>query len=333
MANWIDILSKTVLDSKDPNDEDSVISKSALNDDVIEDDRDAEKENNEIALEGHLFEEDGVYIGQWGKNVDDCFSIKKGAWRTEEKNGKKTLYYKDDNLIKLYDINGKSIKLDTLLKFASIVYDESGGSVEFYEETILALAWAIRNFILMHNVFYSDKLINFWDIAEKKSKSYAYGKNDWIKKPDNKLNKYVYTIGAAIKSILGVGGDASHSAVKWDGADLAWKGYNQDKPKNDGIDFKEEPFNQFKNFYSKQRIKKYTGLDKEFPATFSSGKYIATGNNKGRVLHLAGKFIGNSVFWIPNYNAEENEAQYQTENGKSKMTMQKYNFKHYFYYG
>lgn len=61
-----------------------------------------------------------------------------------------------------------------------------------------------------------------------------------------------------------------------------------------------------------------------------AGKHLATNRNKGRVLNISTAFVGNSVFWKPNYFAEENEVQFETKNGKQVKVKEKYDFKYYF---
>lgn len=244
------IWGENVLDSKDPNDPYSVISRGGLVDNVISEQGGGEKEDGEIKLAGHLFEEDGVYIGQWGKKTNNCFSVKKGAWRIEEEKGKRTIYYEKQNLTKLTDLDFSAIELDTVLKLASIFFDEGGGSTEFHEDTIVAIACATSNYLKARNNYFS--VVTYKNLANKEEiPNYAYGKNTWIKKIDNTNIKNVTSIKAVLHILLNKG-DTSNGAVRWDGEDLAWKGNNHDKPKNEGIDFKEIHFN-FLNRFTRKR--------------------------------------------------------------------------------
>ena len=286
--------------------------------------------NTSKIVNGHLFEDDGFYLGSWGKKSNDCYTSKKGAWRKKTNEiGKTQLEYNQNDILQLIDLDGSPLQLDVLLKLASIVFDEAGATTEFYSDTILAVACANRNFLRMRNTYYT--LISYRNLANKeKIKNYAYGENKWIKKADNENLKYVFTIGA-ILYILTNKPDITNGAVKWDGADLAWKGFAHSKPKNEGINFQEEHFNKFKEFYTAQRLKKYTKLDKTFNPDFNAGKYKAIQSNKDRILHISTGFVGNTIFWKPNYFAEENDVQYEIINGKKIKKSDKYNFKYYFY--
>ena len=49
-------------------------------------------------INGHLFEDDGFYLGKWGE-TNDCFVVKKGTWRKEKnKDGKTVLIYKPNDV-------------------------------------------------------------------------------------------------------------------------------------------------------------------------------------------------------------------------------------------
>lgn len=284
---------------------------------------------NDVKINGHLFETDGTYIGKWG-NTENCYVIIKNAWKKiKDETGKTQLIYETKNVLQIIDLDGKSIELNTILKLASIFYDEAGATTEFYPATVLAIACANKNFLMKRNTYYPT--VTYKNLANKqKISNFAYGKNDWIKKINNENVKHFFSVFTVIH-ILTKSEDVTNGAVKWDGADLAWKGFNHDKPKNDGIEFLENDFIAFKTFYTTEKIKLYTGVESGFNETFSSGKHLATDRNKNRILHLSCGFIGNTIFWKPNYFAEENNEKFEIIDNKKTKTREKFNFKYYFY--
>ncbi|MDX1904170.1 MAG: hypothetical protein SFU27_08430 [Thermonemataceae bacterium] len=112
-----------------------------------------------------------------------------------------------------------------------------------------------------------------------------------------------------------VGGkDYSNGATHWDGFDLAVKGKEHDKPKNQGIHAIGEHLNPYLLYWSENDFEKLKAISGKNDAKFAEGEDAltnlpikATGKyNEGRVLYKSVAQFGGTIFWGPNYQADEN---------------------------
>jgi len=97
------------------------------------------------------------------------------------------------------------------------------------------------------------------------------------------------------------GTDYSAGALRWDGFDLAAKGFNHTKARSAGIEISDNNFNAFKAAWPDKLIKAFSGGSYTgFSNNFNSGTHPATqGNNKGLVLYQATVVLGRTIFWGP----------------------------------
>ncbi|WEK37959.1 MAG: hypothetical protein P0Y53_10655 [Candidatus Pseudobacter hemicellulosilyticus] len=176
-----------------------------------------------------------------------------------------------------------SVSNSTLNKFANTVAKESSGD----KNESYALASAIVN-----TSEHREKLIQKTLETEG-----IHGYKDGGNNPNYKQNAE-YSREASINALTG-GVDFSYGAIRWDGFDLAAKGFGHIKAKTYGIELSEDNFKLFKDAWPDALIKSFSGGKfTSFSSDFSSGIHLATdGINKGRCLLLATGVHGRTVFW------------------------------------
>jgi len=178
---------------------------------------------------------------------------------------------------------------DVLNQYANTVAQESSGN----KQESYALASAISNLSK-----YKKKSI----LATLKTEG-IYGFRDGGYKTDYEGNAK-YSMEAVINALTN-GKDYSNGAIRWDGFDLAAKGFNHPKPKTAGVEISPADFMHFKAAWPAKLIKAYSaGKYTSFSSNFHSGSHPATyGSNKGYVLYSSSAAYGRTMFWKANLNA------------------------------
>jgi YD repeat protein len=81
----------------------------------------------------------------------------------------------------------------------------------------------------------------------------------------------------AVINALTNGKDYSNGAIRWDGFDLAARGFNHPKPKTAGVEISPADFMHFKAAWPAKLIKAYSaGKYTSFSSNFHSGSHPAT---------------------------------------------------------
>ncbi|MDF2188425.1 LamG-like jellyroll fold domain-containing protein [Paraflavitalea sp. CAU 1676] len=179
-----------------------------------------------------------------------------------------------------------SVSNSTLNMFANTVAGESSGDkLESY-----ALASAVVNISKHRNK----------TILRTLQTEGIYGYRDGGNSPAYK-NNVEYGMEAAINALTG-GFDYSYGAIRWDGFDLAAKGYNHIKPTTYGVEISHAHYSAFKNAWPNAVIKAFSGGKyTSFASNFSSGIHLASsGDNKGRCLLMSTAVHGKTIFWGTN---------------------------------
>jgi YD repeat protein len=178
---------------------------------------------------------------------------------------------------------------DVLNQYANTVAQESSGN----KQESYALASAISNLSK-----YKKKSI----LATLKTEG-IYGFRDGGYKTDYEGNAE-YSMEAVINALTN-GKDYSNGAIRWDGFDLAARGFNHPKPKTAGVEISPADFMHFKAAWPAKLIKAYSaGKYTSFSSNFHSGSHPATyGSNKGYVLYSSSAAYGRTMFWKANLNA------------------------------
>ena len=178
---------------------------------------------------------------------------------------------------------------DVLNQYANTVAQESSGN----KQESYALASAISNLSK-----YKKKSI----LATLKTEG-IYGFRDGGYKTDYEGNAK-YSMEAVINALTN-GKDYSNGAIRWDGFDLAARGFNHPKPKTAGVEISPADFMHFKAAWPAKLIKAYSaGKYTSFSSNFHSGSHPATyGSNKGYVLYSSSAAYGRTMFWKANLNA------------------------------
>ena len=132
-----------------------------------------------------------------------------------------------------------------------------------------------------------------------------------------------YSMEAVINALSG-GKDYSNGAIRWDGFDLAARGFGHPKPRMSGVDISGPNFLAFKKAWPNNFISKFSGGKyTSFSSNFSSGRHPAdSGANKGYVLYSASAVHGRTMFWKANLNATRTVIR----NGQKKVETYKYSF-------
>lgn len=123
-----------------------------------------------------------------------------------------------------------------------------------------------------------------------------YGYNDGGNSTSYKNNEK--SSMEAVINALTNGKDNSNGAIRWDGFDLAAKGFNHVKAVDCGIRISETLFNSFKAAWSDDLINRYSGGKyTKFSDNFKAGDHKATGRNKGCICYEASAVEGLTMFW------------------------------------
>lgn len=205
------------------------------------------------------------------------------------KNGKGTGKFETvfDNAKKL------SVSNSVLNQYANTVAQESSGDkTESY-----ALASAISNLSqanyggdIYKTLSAKNQIFGFTDGGN----STTYNKNA------------EYSMEATINALTG-GHDYSNGAIRWDGFDLAARGFNHPKAINQGVYLTSEHIAAFKSAWSDKLIKaysggKYTSFSPSFKVN-TGYNYVfkrATQQNIGMVLYSSSAVHGRTLFWKAN---------------------------------
>ena len=110
------------------------------------------------------------------------------------------------------------------------------------------------------------------------------------------------------RDALAGGEDYSNGALRWDGFDLAAKGFNHIKARTAGISISSDHFNSFKSAWPNRMIKAYSGGKySEFSNNFEARNHPATqGPYKGLTLYQSSAVYGRTIFWTPIENKKFN---------------------------
>jgi hypothetical protein len=218
--------------------------------------------------------------GKQAKQVSDdkAYITTEEAWNQHTKDGNTNF----DALISDTRTVELTISNSTLGKFAYTVAEESSGN----KNESFALASAIINLSKYRNK----------DILRTLKTEGIYGYNG-----SADYSNREHSLEAVFNALTG-GEDLSKDAIRWDGFDLAAKGFNHTRAKDAGVSISKEHFDAFKLAWPNQKIKKFSGGDyTAFSTDFSPGVHLATsGDNKGMCLYSSTVVHGCTIFWKGN---------------------------------
>jgi RHS repeat-associated protein len=234
---------------------------------------------------GDYYGQDGKHLGSDGKTIKD----KKGKVVGDDK-----AYVTSQAIVDLFTKNGKtdwdkviansntselSVGNSTLGKFANAIINESSGDqTESY-----ALASTIMNLSRYKNKSVLKTL--------QTEGIYGYTGN-------TNYSNSEHSMGAVINALTG-GDDYSHGAIRWDGFDLAGRGFDHIKARTFGIEVSEEHLTGFKAAWPDDKLKSYSGGKfTSFSSNFTSNVHLASqGENAGRSLYKSTAVHGSTMFW------------------------------------
>ena len=182
-----------------------------------------------------------------------------------------------------------SVTNTVLNQYANTVEKESSGDkLESY-----ALAGAISNLAKYKNK----------SISKTLQTEGIYGYRDGGNKTTYN-NNAEYSMEAVLNALTN-GHDYSNGAIRWDGFDLAAKGFDHVKPSTAGVNISQSNFDDFKAAWPSKLIKAFSGGNfSSFSKNFNAGRHPATkGNNKDYVLYSSSAARGRTMFWRANFNA------------------------------
>ena len=215
---------------------------------------------------------------------------------------------------------GNDGKKDNLAYLADVVLDKDG-SKHFQNATVLSLKNSELN-IFANTVAQEssgDKAESFalasaiMNLAEYKGKSIMqtiqsegiFGYRDGGNSTQYN-NNAEYSMAAVLNAITG-GHDFSNGAIRWDGFDLAMKGWDHVKSKNQGLGISRSHYQTFYNYWTGgNRLKNASGnknatFNPEFKMTGKKLTYspAVRGYWKGMVLYNSSAAYGGTIFWRP----------------------------------
>ena len=205
------------------------------------------------------------------------------------KNGKGTGKFETvyDNIVKL------PLNNSTLNQYANTVAKESSG--DFKES--YGIASAIYN-LAKNN--YNGNIYNTLS-----AKNQIFGFRDGGNSKEYKSNAD-FSMGAVINALTG-GYDYSNGAIRWDGFDLAARGFDHPKAKNQGVYLLEKHIQAFKAAWPDELINKFSGGKyKSFSKNFKVNPgcnavfQVATHLHVGMVLYSSSAVHGKTLFWKAN---------------------------------
>ena len=239
--------------------------------------------------EGDYYSKDGRNLGSDGKKVNA------GTKENPKMVGDDKAYVTKQSVIDKFTVDGKTdwdkviansdtrdlgISNSTLGKFSNAIKRESSGNTnESY-----AIASAIKNLSI-----YKEK-----DLLKTLQTEGIYGYDG-----NTSFTNEKFQMAAAINALQG-GIDYSNGAIRWDGFDLAGRGFDHIKATSYGFVISSEHFNTFKTFWNESdKLYNYSG--KQFKS-FSNNFYptmlpASSGLNKGRVLLQSSAAHGGTIFW------------------------------------
>ncbi|MDQ6528085.1 RHS repeat-associated core domain-containing protein [Flavobacterium sp. LHD-85] len=222
-------------------------------------------------LDGDYYDSSGNHLGSDGINDNK-------AYYADSKNADGTF----QNAREL------SVSNSVLNQFANTVAEESSGN---WQESF-ALASSIVNL-----ANYKGKNISSTLQTEG---IYGYGNGGNSTKYNGNAE---YSMQAAMNAVMG-GIDYSNGATRWDGFDLATKGWDHIKSRTVGLGINTSDFNTFKGFWTDEKLAKYSGnknavFNTDFKMTASLLTYspASQGNFKGMVLYNSSAAYGGTIFW------------------------------------
>ena len=221
------------------------------------------------------------------------YYARNGKWQYSDKQSDGFAYVEDSKGSHTFN-NQKYTKLpisnSVLNQYANTVAKESSGN----KEESYALASTIMN-ISRYKKKSIEKTLQTEGIC---------GYNDGGKSTKYNNNEK-YGMEATINALTN-GKDYSNGALRWDGFDLAAKGFKHVRARTCGIEITPEYFEAFKKAWPDKLIysyggKKYNGFAKDF----GSGEHPATqGPNKNFVLYKSVAVYGRTMFWGPVKNKD-----------------------------
>ena len=224
---------------------------------------------NETVVEGYFYKRT---TGEADEKNKKYKGASKKAYAVNEFKEK---YYESD----VIDLN---INNDDLNIFANSTAKESSGN----KKESYAIASTIVNLATYRNK----------TILNTLKTEGIYGYNDGGNSTSYKNNEK-FSMEAAINALTN-GKDYSNGAIRWDGFDLAAKGFNHVKAVDCGIRISETFFNSFKSAWSDDLINRYSGGKyTKFSDNFKAGDHKATGRNKGCICYEASAVEGLTMFW------------------------------------
>lgn len=215
------------------------------------------------------------------------YFYKRTTGEADEKNKKykgasKKAYAVNEFKEKYYESDVIDINNDDLNIFANSTAKESSGN----KKESYAIASTIVNLATYRNK----------TILNTLKTEGIYGYNDGGNSTSYKNNEK-FSMEAAINALTN-GKDYSNGAIRWDGFDLAAKGFNRVKAVDCGIRISETFFNSFKSAWSDDLINRYSGGKyTKFSDNFKAGDHKATGRNKGCICYEASAVEGLTMFW------------------------------------
>jgi RHS repeat-associated protein len=230
---------------------------------------------------GDYYGKDGTHLGSDGKTIT-VGKGKKAKQVSDDKAYVAESVVLGKNGLVTSAVNSKelSVSNSTLGKFANAIARESSGDME----ESYALGSAIVNL-----ANYKGK-----DVLGTLKTQGIFGYNG-----NTNFTNSESSIGAAINALSG-GTDYSNGAIRWDGFDLAARGFDHPKPRKEtGVEISETHFNAFKSAWPDATIKAFSGgTYTSFSSNFSSGIHVATeGDNAGRCLFKSTAVHGRTMFW------------------------------------
>jgi Leucine-rich repeat (LRR) protein len=227
------------------------------------------------ANDGDYYSKDGKKLGSDGKNDDKAYVSDKATIENATQ-GSITDWQKVKESTSTTQLSVTNSTLGMLAR--AIAEEYSGDRKESY-----ALASAIINLSNYRGKTVQYTLENYGIYGYNGSKLY---------------NNSEYSLEGSINALTG-GIDYSVGAIRWDGFDLAARGFNHIKARQFGFEISENNFSSFKAAWPDATIESYSSSKfKTFSTNFSSGIHIATeGENMTRCLYKSTVVHGKTIFW------------------------------------
>ncbi len=266
------------------------------------------KENRDL-LSGYYYSKDGYFIGKLGQSEDaHIINSERGENILSES--------KDGNLEAVLSRYTDKTYFSGLSNREFLVFATICKIEEADRTGIFAIANSFVNFVL-GGIAWNYTLNNF---INKKGYS-SVEPNERVPVNVNNIksgSEEKNQIAAVCNAILyygDVGGkDYSNGATHWDGFDFALQGILHQKS-NQGFHISSESFLRSYNAYYKNndynKLRRYSGNPQAVLAQgvnkLTTNPVLGVGTySKGRVLYQSTAQYGGTIFWKPNFEAEEN---------------------------